>query len=54
LPVPVSPRITSGASLGAKRATRRTLFAEQAQLEDDVRRHVHLENNVLWPRLEVA
>jgi regulator of cell morphogenesis and NO signaling len=30
----------------------RTLFAELAQLEDDVRRHVHLENNVLWPRFE--
>jgi regulator of cell morphogenesis and NO signaling len=32
----------------------RTLFAELAQLEDDVRRHVHLENNVLWPRFEAA
>jgi regulator of cell morphogenesis and NO signaling len=28
----------------------RTLFAELARLEDDVHRHVHLENHVLMPR----
>jgi regulator of cell morphogenesis and NO signaling len=32
----------------------RTLFAELAQLEADVHRHVHLENNVLMPRFEAA
>ena len=43
-------QVTDGFAVPEDCATYRSCFAELAQFERDLRRHIHLENNVLFPR----